>query len=91
MRGGGLGWFLAGIAACLLVINDRVGDGFDMVTVALAGVTTFVVTLLTALGPVLGAIVVLGVGLVIGSLRAERARGRKDADDAWNKRSAYRR
>lgn len=89
MRIGGLIWFVAGYAFCMVVMGDGLG-GLFTTTASIVGA---IVKVLAALGTFgfIGTLVVLGLGLLFGSRWAERARGKFDADNAWRNRNAYRR
>jgi hypothetical protein len=94
MRIGGLLWFVAGFAFCLLFLNDGLGSLFGVVASTVGGIVVFVLTLggLAGGGP-LGAVAVLaliGVTLLAGRTWAERARGAYDANDAFERRRKYR-
>ena len=82
--------FFAGVLACLIVANDGYDAFFTRLADAGAVAATFVEGVFE-LPPIAVALIVLGFGLLIGRNAAERGRARRDAQDAWNKRSAYRR
>jgi membrane protein implicated in regulation of membrane protease activity len=94
MRIGGMLWFVAGFAFCLLFLNDGLGGLFSFVATALGNIVTFVLTLGGfAGGGALGAVAVLaliGVALLVGRTWAERARGAYDANEAFERRRNYR-
>jgi hypothetical protein len=82
----GLLWGIAiGIALCVIVMNGWIDDTFTTGVHVIRRLFKF----LGALGWVLVPLV-LGAGLLIGREWSERARGAKEADDAWNRRNAYR-
>lgn len=94
MRIGGLVWFIAGFAFCLVYLNDGIGGLLSFIVTGIGRIVTFVLTLGgLAGGGAVGAVAVLaliGVTLLIGRSWAERARGFYDADEAFNRRKNYR-
>lgn len=82
--------FGAGVLVCLVVLNDGYDEALSGLAAIASRASTFVTGVLE-LPPILVALLVLGLGLLIGRNAAERGRARRDADDAWNKRKAYRR
>lgn len=79
-------WGIAiGIALCVMVMNGWIDDTFTTGVRVIRRLFTF----FGALGWVLVPLT-LGAGLLIGREWSERARGAKDAGDAWNRRNAYR-
>ena len=86
MRNGFLVGLIVGVALCALAMNDMLGDVLGGLVAVLSGFVEF----LGAAGAAVLLPIAVGVSLFIGSRWAERARGRKDADDAWKRRNAYR-
>jgi len=95
VRIGGMIWFIAGFAFCLVFLDDGIGGLLTGIVTVVGAIVTFVLELggVDGGGPgvVLAVLVLIGVTLLVGREWTERARGKVDADDAWNKRSAYRR
>ena len=82
--------FGAGVLICLIVTRDGYDEAFSGLAAIASRASTFVTGVLE-LPPFAVALLGLGVGLRVGRNAAERGRARKDADDTWNKRKAYRR
>lgn len=86
MRNGFLVGLIVGVVVCALAMNDLLGVVLGGSVAVLSGFVEFLV----AVGAGVLLPIAVGISLFIGSRWAERARGRKDADDAWKRRSAYR-
>lgn len=89
MRVGGLIWFVAGFGFCIAYMDDGIGSVLTTVASVVGGVVTFVLEVGATAG-IGGVLVVIALALFIGRTWSENARGKRDADDAWKKRTAYR-
>lgn len=101
MRIGGMVWFAAGFAFCLLYLNDGIDSLLRLVGATVGAVVVFVLELggLSAADggassegmlAVFAVLALIGVTLLIGRSWAERARGFHDADEAFERRRKYR-
>lgn len=91
MKAGTLVAFGAGVLVCLIVANDWYEEFFTGLAAFATETLMVIETILGVVPPVVVVLAVLGIGLYLGTIAAERGRARKDADDAWDKRSTYRR
>lgn len=89
MRIGGLVWFIVGFVTCMLFTNDLLGSVLGGAVTAIGRIVTFFLELGTA--GVGGVLALIAVALLLGREWSERARGKFEADRAWNNRNAHRR
>jgi hypothetical protein len=94
MRIGGMVWFAAGFAFCLVYLNDGLGGLIGFITSAVGGVVTFILTLGGLAGGgipgVVAVLALIGATLLVGRAWSERARGFYDADEQFNRRKRHR-
>lgn len=90
MRIGGGAWFVAGFVFCYVWTIDGLGAMFRG-AVGVLGIAVKVVETVGAISVGLLLALTLAAGLAVGTCCAEVGRARKDGDDAWNRRKAYRR
>lgn len=89
MRIGGMVWFAAGFAFCLVYLNDGIGGVLTAIISVVGGVVTFLLELGVTAG-IGGVLLVIALALFAGRSWSERARGFYDADLLFRRRRNYR-
>jgi hypothetical protein len=90
VRVGWLAWLIIGFALCWVWINDWLDELVGAVGFVVGGLVTFLLELPLAAG-IGGVLLLMGFTLWLGREWSERARGKFDADAAWNNRDRHRR
>lgn len=89
MRVGGWVWFVAGFAFCWVWMHDGLGGLFEVAVAVIGGLATFVLELPFAAG-IAGVLILIGLAMWGGQWCSETARGKHEADQAWERRNAHR-
>lgn len=88
MRVSAVGWFVIGLVVGVTARVDWIDAAIGSVPTVAAGIVQ-VLAWLAGLG-IVGLLIVLAIGLFVGTDRADRAKARASMDKTWRERSNYR-